>query len=172
MQGLYLERMAIKQIQIVEDDFDGSPAETRQFSLNGVAYEIDLNEDNYTRMTDALAPFVEKARRTRGGRGAPVRRASPSSSPLRGRTTLLSDRGLDAKTIRGWAEANGVEVNDRGRIPDSVVEQFEAAHRPAPAKKAAAKKAAKKAPAKKATARKAPAKKAAEPVLAGADSGD
>jgi Lsr2 len=29
--------------------------------------------------------------------------------------------------VRAWAKAEGIPVNDRGRIPASVVEQYEAA---------------------------------------------
>lgn len=151
--------MAIKTVQIIEDDFDGSPANTRSFGFDGVTYEIDLNDDHFQELNDALAPYLDKARRTRGGNNT-GRRAS--SSPLRGRTQSTTDRGVKASAVREWATANGVEVNDRGRVPDSIVEQYEAAMaKPA---KAPAKKAAKKAPAKKTVARKAPAKKAAAPA--------
>ncbi|WP_442973052.1 Lsr2 family DNA-binding protein [Rhodococcus sp. NBC_00294] len=32
------------------------------------------------------------------------------------------------RAIREWANANGYEVSDRGRIPAAVVEAFDAAH--------------------------------------------
>lgn len=32
------------------------------------------------------------------------------------------------RAIRDWANSNGYEVSNRGRIPDQVVEAFEAAH--------------------------------------------
>jgi hypothetical protein len=30
--------------------------------------------------------------------------------------------------IRAWAKDKGIQVNDRGRIPASVVKEYEAAH--------------------------------------------
>lgn len=152
--------MAIKTVQVIEDDFDGTPANTRSFGFDGVTYEIDLNDEHFQELNDALAPYLDKARRARGGNTG--RRAS--SSPLRGRTQSTTDRGVKASAVRDWANANGVEVNERGRVPDSIVEQYEAAQKKPKAAPAPAKKAAKKAPAKKAVARKAPAKKAAAPA--------
>jgi hypothetical protein len=32
------------------------------------------------------------------------------------------------KAIRDWARQNGYELSDRGRIPATVIEAFEAAH--------------------------------------------
>jgi hypothetical protein len=34
---------------------------------------------------------------------------------------------VDSKLIRKWAEANGIAVSSRGRIPAEVVEQYRAA---------------------------------------------
>ncbi|HLS49779.1 MAG TPA: histone-like nucleoid-structuring protein Lsr2, partial [Actinomycetaceae bacterium] len=36
-------------------------------------------------------------------------------------------RSYDAKAVRKWAEANGIEVSARGRIPASILEQYQAA---------------------------------------------
>jgi hypothetical protein len=148
--------MAIKTVQIVQDDIDGSDgAATMPFSFDGSHYEIDLNEQHAEQFRNALMPWVEKARRVRGGRGGARRAAASSASPLRGRTTTLTEKGLTAKEVREWASMNGIEMNERGRIPDSVIEQYETAQRtpaPAPTKKAPAKKAAAKRSPRKAVA--------------------
>ena len=36
--------------------------------------------------------------------------------------------GPDAKTVRAWAESQGIDVPKRGRMPATVIEAFEAAH--------------------------------------------
>ena len=55
------------------DDLDGSDASsTVTFALDGRSYEIDLSEDNAAKLRDALAPFVDAARKS-GGRGGPAR---------------------------------------------------------------------------------------------------
>jgi hypothetical protein len=101
----------------LEDDLDGSPADrTMRFGLDGAEYEIDVSQKNADNLRIALAPFIDHARRLtsggparRGGRGEPARQRSAS--------------------IRAWAREHGIAVNERGRIPANVVEQYEAAGR-------------------------------------------
>ena len=96
------------------DDIDGSEAEgTVRFALDGAEYEIDLNAKNAAAFGTQLAPYAEHARRA--GR-------APSRRP--GRTTGSRQRPGD---IRAWAKEAGIAVSERGRIPASVVEQYEAA---------------------------------------------
>jgi hypothetical protein len=107
--------MAQKVIIALEDDLDGSPAEeTMRFGFEGAAYEIDLSSKNARAFREQLKPFVEYARRKTGRRAA--RR---TVRPAAGR-----QRGGD---IRAWAKDRGIAVRDRGRIPVSVVEQYQAA---------------------------------------------
>jgi len=106
--------MATKISVALEDDLDGGPAdETVRFGLGNAEYEIDLNKKNARAFRRQLAPFIEHARRAgRGQRRRPVRTASSRQ------------RSGD---IRAWAKDNGIPVSDRGRIPASVVAQYDAA---------------------------------------------
>ncbi len=116
--------MARKVQVILSDDLDESlPAdETVSFSLDGTSYEIVLAEKNAKEMRDALSRYVSAARKVgRGGGG----RASGGS---RGRSTGGRMDREQAGAIRDWARKNGHAVSDRGRIPASVVEAYEAAH--------------------------------------------
>ncbi|MEC9052532.1 MAG: Lsr2 family protein, partial [Actinomycetota bacterium] len=62
--------MAQKVQIILEDDLDGGEAdETVSFALDGTSYEIDLNEDNATKLREALATYVGHARKVTGSRG-------------------------------------------------------------------------------------------------------
>lgn len=116
--------MAQKVVVQLIDDLDGTTAEAVEavsFGLDGVTYEIDLKQDNATRLRDALADFVASARRT-NGRG---KKASTTT-----RTVVAEARTKEqTQAIRAWARANGHELSDRGRIPTSVIEEFEKAHR-------------------------------------------
>jgi hypothetical protein len=106
--------MAQKMTVALEDDLDGGPAdETVRFGLGGTEYEIDLSKKNATAFRRQLAPFTDHARKTRREQR---RRA--------GRTASSRERSGD---IRAWAKDHGIEVSDRGRIPASVIEQYEAA---------------------------------------------
>lgn len=108
--------MASKVVVTLEDDLDGGPAEeTVRFAVGGTEYEIDLNKKNARAFRRQLAPFIEHARRAgRGQRHVPAR-------PGPG--------GERAGDIRAWASQQGIAVSGRGRIPASVVAQYEAAAR-------------------------------------------
>jgi Lsr2 len=106
--------MATRITVALEDDLDGGPAEeTVRFGLDGSEYEIDLNKHNARAFRKQLAPFIEHARKA-GGRQR-RRSVRPSSSRQR------------SGDIRAWAKDTGIPVSHRGRIPASVVEQYEAA---------------------------------------------
>jgi hypothetical protein len=109
--------MAQKVEVLLVDDIDGGEAdETVSFSLDGTAYEIDLSKKNAAKLRGGLEPFVAGARKARkptgrGGRGS--------------RTAGSRERSAE---IREWAKNRGIKVNERGRIPANVIEQYEAAH--------------------------------------------
>jgi hypothetical protein len=104
--------MAQRTIVELVDDIDESSAdETVAFGLDGIAYEIDLSKKNSAGLRDALAKYVSAGRRT--GRRS-----------RRGGTRVVSE----SRTIREWARANNVPVTDRGRIPASIVAQFNEAN--------------------------------------------
>lgn len=106
--------MAQKITVALEDDPDGSPAdETVRFAIGGAGYEIDLSAKNAAAFRQKLAPFIAHARKA--GR-------EPRRRPVR--TAAGRQRGGG---IRAWAKDRGITISDRGRIPASVVEQYEAA---------------------------------------------
>jgi len=108
--------MAQKVHIVLEDDLDGSDAsQTVTFALDGTSYEIDLNDKNAAALRDAMATYVGHARKVTGARRG--RRSSAATSA-----------GHSAKEIRDWARSHGHKVPERGRIPASVREAFEAAH--------------------------------------------
>ena len=109
--------MAQKIQTLFIDDIDGSAAEgTVWFGLDGTEYEIDLNAKHARQLRDALARYVNAARRPGGG----VRR--PARGGRRG-----SAGGPDSTEVREWAQAQGIEVKDRGRVPAELVVKFKEA---------------------------------------------
>ena len=107
--------MAQKVHVILEDDIDGGEAaETIQFGLDGVSYEIDLSEENAVKMRGSLATWVDHARRVGGRKQSGTRVASTKRS--------------DLDEIRSWGRANGYQVSDRGRVSADVMKAYDAAH--------------------------------------------
>lgn len=99
--------MARKTQVLLVDDIDGTDASnTVTFGLDGVSYEIDLNDENAAQLRSDLEKWTALARRT-GGRAK--RGAAPAG---------------DAKKIREWASENGYEVSERGRIPAEIREAY------------------------------------------------
>lgn len=104
--------MVRRTIVALEDDLDGGPAdETVRFGVGGAEYEIDLSEKNAAKLRKQLAPFVDHARRA-------------SSQPHRPVRTAASRRR--SRDIRSWAQAQGIELSERGRIPAGIAAQYEA----------------------------------------------
>ena len=113
--------MAQRVNVVLVDDLDGSDAvETVSFALDGVDYEIDLNEQHASELRNALSLYVGHGRRT-GGR----RRTSSSGSK---RSAGSSSGGPSAAEIRAWARENGHDVPERGRVSAEVREAYAAAH--------------------------------------------
>lgn len=108
--------MAQKVHIVLVDDIDESEAsETVTFGLDGVNYEIDLNDEHAAQLREALAGFIGHARRSGGARRA---RRSPSSAAS----------GPSSKDVREWARQNGYDVPDRGRVAADIREAYDAAH--------------------------------------------
>jgi hypothetical protein len=106
--------VAQKVSVLLVDDIDGSAAEeTVSFGLDGTRYEIDLNGGHARELREQLERFVKAARKVTGSSGRParVRRASADDK---------------SKEVRDWARDQGLEVNDRGRIPAHIVAKYEA----------------------------------------------
>lgn len=111
--------MAKKNTVVVTDDLDGSTlsegeAETITFTYGGQSYEIDLSRDNAKKLDDALAPFIDAARK--------VRTSTATNRPAR----VKGSRDLNA--IRQWATQNGHTVAERGRVSQSVIDAYDAAN--------------------------------------------
>jgi hypothetical protein len=124
--------VAQKTIVTFIDDLTGEEAEdisTVEFALEGVTYEIDLANDNATKLRDNLARYVAAARKT-GARRPGVR--STDRSPSRGSGNGgVAHSGYNRDTLRAireWAKQNGHSVSDRGRLPLTVLSAWETDH--------------------------------------------
>jgi Lsr2 len=118
--------MAQRTIVRLTDDLDGKPipdgkGETIRFGLDRQDYEIDLADKNAKALRGALAKYVSAARRTGAG-------TRPAGRSRTGRTPAGKARDHDPKAVRAWAESQGIQVSQRGRVPADLVAKFQAAN--------------------------------------------
>lgn len=93
------------------DDIDGSAAEgTVPFGLDGTESQIDLNVEHAQQLRDALAAYVRAGRRVSGGSRRPARGGRGGSAS-----------GPNTAEVREWANAQDIEVEDRGRASAELV---------------------------------------------------
>jgi nucleoid-associated protein Lsr2 len=104
--------MSRRTVVELTDDLEGGKAdETVTFALDSKSYEIDLSRRNAAKLRKELERYIAAARIT--GRS----------------TRKWTAQDTDSVAIRKWAEANGIAVNKRGRIPQDIVAMFrEAGH--------------------------------------------
>lgn len=108
------ELLASEVNVVITSDLSGEPgASTVAFGLDGLNYEIDLTPDEQAELRDRLAIFVGHARQGK-------RKASAKKS-----VSLVA--GTTPRAIRQWAKDQGMDVPDRGRLPKSLVQAYEAA---------------------------------------------
>lgn len=103
-----------QRIQILlEDDLDGSEAsQSINFSVDSTDYVIDLSDSNADEFREVMKKYVGAARKTARGTAPKPRRSS-------------RDSGEPAPAaVRAWAESNGIEVNNRGRVKQDVIDQY------------------------------------------------
>ena len=89
---------------------------TVTFGLDGTSYEIELSAGQAAALRADLATWVRHARRTSG------------STASRGTRRPTTATATGTTTIRSWARANGHDVSDRGRLPATVRQAYNAAH--------------------------------------------
>jgi Lsr2 len=95
-----------------DGEIEGS--ETVSFSVDSSAYEIDVCAAHAKELHDIFNGFIAHARRASGA----SRRRKSRSGPGRERSS----------EIRQWARERGEKVSERGRIPASIIQEYEATH--------------------------------------------
>ena len=102
-----------------EADLTTDQVDTISFGLDGTTYTIDLSPSDATTLRADLAPWVKHAHRysTPTATRTTLRRTSPSTAGAH-----------PATTIRQWARTHGHPVSDRGRLPTTVLQAYQADH--------------------------------------------
>ena len=134
----------VKQVQIILwDDLDHyengieTPADgTYLFGWGGQDWEIDLTEQHFKEMAEALRPWLECARPVKE-----EKRAAPSAAARRGAGTAYlntdgsvnwaarKQRTKDLARVRAWAKnVKGMTLPARGNLSVALQQEWNAAH--------------------------------------------
>lgn len=101
--------MARNTIVSISDDLGGKgEAAPFTFSVNGIAYEIDLNEANTAKYLKAFQPLIDAGRE------------------VKAKARVSSGRAVNSQAaiIRAWAVEQGMPVGSRGRIAPEIVSAY------------------------------------------------
>lgn len=110
--------MAVEITRTVTSDLSKAKGAVRkQYTLDGTRYAIDVTEQEWNDFlaSEAVAQFVMFSR-TLSSKGDGNDENDEHESPK-----------TEAQEIREWAQANGIDVSERGRVAKDVVERYKAA---------------------------------------------
>ena len=105
--------MAVRTSRVCDINADHKgEAEQHTFGADEKYFTGDFCEDDATKLTAALEPFVKV--------GTPVSAKDMLKGTGNGAGTY------DPMVVRAWAARNGKQVGDRGRIPADIVAEWRA----------------------------------------------
>ncbi|MGI6797882.1 histone-like nucleoid-structuring protein Lsr2 [Gordonia sihwensis] len=84
-----------------------------EFTFEGVDRILEGSQSSIDQFKLAVAPFADKA-----GKVKATRRS----------TRKGTDSGVSSREVRAWCAEQGIEVNDRGRIPKEIIAKFKEAN--------------------------------------------
>lgn len=107
---------------VLEDDLDGSKREVEnfEFSLGGETFSLDLSKKHRDEIKRKLQPYIDAAQ----GVKTKARIRSAGKAPAAADKTPSI-----AHEVRQWAMDRNIQVPPRGRIPRSVLEEYETYHK-------------------------------------------
>ncbi|WP_104168890.1 Lsr2 family protein [Arthrobacter sp. SX1312] len=110
------------QVELVDDLTGETAQETVRFGVDGTEYEIDLTTENAQKLRSTLTEYADKARKATGRRGQGSKSATSAGS------ASGKSKREETQRIRQWAQENGHSTSARGRISQSIVDAYNAAH--------------------------------------------
>lgn len=118
--------MAQRTVIVTTDDLSGeeiaeADVDNVEFEWGGQRYVIDLGPENSEKFQEAMAPWIGHATRVNRNN---VTRMQPRKRRDVQHVTAVE---TDSSAIRAWAESQGIEVSNRGRVSRRIREQYEAA---------------------------------------------
>jgi len=106
----------MQKVQIIlTSDLSGAEAdETVSFAVDGVQYELDATNKEADKFRGLFQDYIAVARKVSGRKSS--RKPSATSD------------GPSAKDVKAWADTQGLDYPQRGRLPKELLDMYEAAH--------------------------------------------
>lgn len=90
---------------------------------------VDLVSGNRDELLDILKPYLDVATRVKRNSKKTGKRPAEVETVARVKKGSAGGSGRsDAAAIREWAQREGHSVSERGRIPNEIVEKYDAIH--------------------------------------------
>ncbi len=122
-------RTSVRVPQLGQCKAPGGGPVPKTKTSTGMKHEIEVCDEHrkdIEEVLEALDSFTGHARRI--GPNAPQRRGQVVAAPAPAKSKRgRGNADYDAKAVREWTAADGVEVSERGRISTTVLEQYRAA---------------------------------------------
>lgn len=108
----------LRVCDVCEQPIEG---ESIRFGWGGGFYETDLCEKHGEELRSTMERYLRKARRLGAApKSAPIRSAPSAAGTKRTRRRPT----VSTKEVREWAAKEGIDVSERGRVPESLIAQF------------------------------------------------
>lgn len=108
--------MAKKVVTLDDLDDSQEAEETLLYLVDGEYWEIDLSVDNARKFREAFAKYVQASR------SVPAKEAARRLAADSGTSGIGTSYGeYDPAVVRAWAQQNGIEISDKGRVPEHIV---------------------------------------------------
>lgn len=114
--------MAQRIVTTYISDLSGKEAdESIELVLDGAGYRVDVTSAEAAKLHKALAPYLEKGTRLTREETANLVRPRSKGGPS-------SAEREERRRVRTWAQENGYDIGDRGRISQEIRDAYAAAH--------------------------------------------
>lgn len=113
----------------------------RKIAVDDLVASLEQSTGGAAPAKKAAAPAKKAAapaRRAAVKRATPAKKAAKPAAKKAAKKAVKkaatpakrsSSRAVDVKAVREWAQKRGLEVSSRGRLPQTVVQQYRKAHR-------------------------------------------
>jgi hypothetical protein len=106
-------------VRVSCDVCEAPEASEVEFAVDRSAFSIDLCPEHRGQFTNALSPFVSRARTARVRAASGGTSAGASKKPNRRNPS-------ETEAVRAWARETGQQISSRGRIPAHIQAAYEA----------------------------------------------